>query len=224
MLTRQNINTVQVLHLSSHVEIFNLTSLQFRISLIGDDSVHDLGLVDMTQDHKNASTNLKSQSLLHENEELMTHSVFGLPAQFLRSFTVDNSETLCVQVSPVLEGDVGTDMVGMFNIFQLEQLVEMATSDAGQRVIEVICHPLSQRSSSPYSSLAVNICFNVLLVDDAHPFVQLSIRPRLILTNKLPIDIMLRTPMPHTFNKKESAKSSLEDYRIIDKDFTIHGK
>jgi hypothetical protein len=212
-----------VLHLSSHVEIFNLTSLQFRISLIGDDSVHDLGLVEITRDHKHHASGLKNQSLLHENEELMTHSVFGLPAQLLRSFTVDNSETLCVQVSPVLEGGECT-LVGMFNIFQLEQLVEMATSDAEQSVIEVACHPISQRSSSPHSSLAVNVCFNVSLVDDAHPFVQLSIMPRLILTNKLPIDIMLRTPMPHTFNKKESSQSSSEDYRIIDKNFTIHGK
>lgn len=192
--------------------------------MIGDDAVHDLGLVEITRDYKHHASSLKNQSLLHENEELMTHSVFGLPAQFLRSFTVDNSETLCVQVSPVLEGGESTDLLGMFNIFQLEQLVEMATSDAEQRVIEVACHPISQRGSSPHSSLAVNVCFSVALVDEAHPFVQLSIMPRLILTNKLPIDIMLRTPMPHTFNKKESSQSSSEDYRIIDKNFTIHGR
>lgn len=186
--------------------------------------MHDLGLVDMTRDHKSSASSVKDQSLLHKNEELMTHSVFGLPAQFLRSFTVDNSETLCVQVSPVLEGGESADLVGLFNIFQLEQLVEIATSDSDQRIIEVACHPVSQRTSSPHSSLAVNVCFNVSLVDDAHPFVQLSIMPRLILTNRLPIDIMLRTPMPHTFNKKETAHSSSEDYRIIDKNFTIHGE
>ena len=219
VLLSANPNFSQVLHLSSHVEIYNLTSLQFRISIIADESVHDLGLVEMTQDHISPGT-VKSQSLLHENEELMTHSVFGLPAQFLRSFTVDNSETLCIQVSPILEGS-STDLVGMFNIFQLEQLVEMATSDCNQQFIEVSCHPVSQRSSSPHSSLAVNVCFNVCLVDDAHPFVQLSITPRLILTNRLPIDVMLRTPMPHTFYKKEA--SYTEDYRIIDKNFTIHG-
>lgn len=205
------------------MEIYNLTSLQFRISLIGDDEVHDLGLVDMTRDNKNTASSLKTQSLLHENEELMTHSVFGLPAQFLRSFTADDSETLCIQVSPVFENGESADLVGMFNIFQLEQLVEMATSDSGQRIIEVACHPLSQRTSSPHASLAMNVCFNVSLVDEAHPFVQLSIMPRLILTNRLPIEIMLRTPMPHTFNKKDSSQSSSEDYRIIDKNFTIHG-
>ena len=183
--------------------------------------MHDLGLVDTTRDHlKHAG--LKNRSVLDETEDLMTHSVFGLPAQFLRSFTVDNSETLCVQVSPVLEGDICTDLVGMFNIFQLEQLVEMATSDGDQHVIEVVCHPVSQRSSAPHSSLAVNICFNVSMVDEAHPFVQISLMPRLILTNRLPIDIMIRTPMPHTFSKKEPSHNSSEDYRIVDNNFTIH--
>ena len=186
--------------------------------------MHDLGLVDMTQDHMTAaSSTTKKHSSLHENEKLMTHSVFGLPAQFLRSFTVDNSETLCVQVSPVLEGGHNnSDLIGMFNIFQLEQLVEIATSDANEQIIEVSCHPSSQRSSSPNPSLAVNICFNVSLVDNAHPFVQLSLMPRLILTNKLPIDIMLRTPMLHTFKKKEPyCHNYCGDYRIVDDNFTV---
>eukprot|EP00804_Cyclotella_cryptica_P002353 CCRYP_004076-RE/>CCRYP_004076-RE protein AED:0.10 eAED:0.10 QI:4221/1/1/1/0.94/0.78/19/1152/1666 len=208
-----------VLHLSSHVEIFNRTSLPFRISIIGDDSVHDLGIVN--QDHNNSSSR-KKQSFLDENKDLATYSVFGLPAQFLRSFTIDNSETLCVQVSPVLEGDNDTDLVGMFNLPILEQLVELATSEAEGQIIEVSCHPVSHRPSSPHPSLAANVCCDVSLVDDAHPFVQLSIMPRLILTNKLPIDIMLRTPMPHTFTKHESIQSSASDYRIIDKNFTFH--
>ena len=211
----------QVLHLSSHVEIFNCTSLPFRISIIGDDSVHDLGIVN--RDRKNSSGR-KNQSLFDEHKDLTTHSVFGLPAQFLRSFTIDNSETLCVQVSPVLEGDEGTDLVGLFNLPHLEQLVELATSEAERQIIEVSCHPVSHRSSSPHPSLTANVCCDVSLVDDAHPFVQLSIMPRLILTNKLPIDIMLRTPMPHTFTKKESIQSTTSDYRIIDKNFTTHGQ
>jgi hypothetical protein len=98
---------------------------------------------------------------------------------------IDNSETLCVQVSPVLEGEESSDLVGLFNIPQLEQLVEVATSDSDQQIIEVSCHTVSHRASQ-HPSLTANVCINVSLVDDAHPFVQLSITPRLILVSLNP--------------------------------------
>ena len=192
----------QVLHLSSHVEMHNSSSIPFRIAVIGDERVHDLGVVNKSEKRK-SSVRDGSQSLLKESEDLMTHSVFGLPAQLLRSFTVDTSETLCIQVSPVLEGSDNTGLVGMFNFPPLERLVEIATSGQSRRVIEVACSPSSRATHG--NSLTANICLKVSLVSDAQPFVELFIEPRAILKNRLPVSIIMRTPMPHTFMSSDSA-------------------
>ena len=39
-----------VLHLSSHVEMHNKSSLPFIIAIIGDESIHDLGIVQSSLD------------------------------------------------------------------------------------------------------------------------------------------------------------------------------
>jgi vacuolar protein sorting-associated protein 13A/C len=72
-----------VLHLSSHVEMHNSSSLPFRIAVIGDDSVNDLGVLNK-DNTRNRPVSDDSVSLIKENEDLMSHSVFGLPAPLLR--------------------------------------------------------------------------------------------------------------------------------------------
>jgi len=201
-----------VLHISSHVEMHNSSSLSFRIAVIGDDSVHDLGVVNKSQKRK--VTRDGSTSFLKQSEDLMTHSVFGLPAPLLRSFTVDNSETLCLQISPVLDDPDGVELVGMFN---LPPLVNIATSNESRSVTEVACSPSSRANRS--SSLAANIRCKVSLVEGSHPFVELFIEPRAILSNKLPVSVILRTPMPHTFVSAEHANDDTEDPNPI---YTTH--
>ncbi|KAL7555198.1 hypothetical protein ACHAWF_018915 [Thalassiosira exigua] len=190
-----------------------------RIAVIGDDSVHDLGVVNKSRKRK-GNVRDGSHSLLEESEDLMTHSVFGLPAHLLQSFTVDASETLCVQISPVLEGSHGTSLVGMFNLPPLERLVEIATSDDSRKIIDVVCSPASRGSRS--SSLAAKICCKVSLVDNAHPFVELFIEPRAVLKNKLPVSIILRTPMPHTVLSTDAPHSELLDDDAEDSNYTTH--
>jgi len=200
-----------VLHLSSHVEMYNSSSLPFRIAVLGDDKVHDLGIVKIAP--KSTSVNGSGgKSLLKESEELMTHSKFGLPAPLLTSFMIDTSETLCLQISPVLKETNDFALAGMFNLPPLDRLVEIATSSQGEarRVIEVSCSPSTRARN--LSSLVANVCCKVTLVDGAHPFVQLFIEPRVVMTNRLPVSVLLRTPMPHTLvsSNSDSGGESLE--------------
>lgn len=207
-----------VLHLSSHVEMHNKSSLPFRIAIIGDESIHDLGVVQCSPDERKNGRHDESKSLLKENEDLMTHSVFGLPAPLLRNFVANSSETLCIQVSPVLnDGSRIGGLVGMFNLPPLERLVAMASSsDEKRRIIEVTCSPSSRESRA--SSLTTHISFNVSLIDGDHAFIELSITPRAVLKNKLPVPVLVRTPMPHAFptiEREEEAKdSNYSTYRL----------
>lgn len=123
--------------------MYNSSSLPFRIAVIGDDTVHDLGVVNSTLKNTHSDGN-GTNTLLKESEELMTHSVFGLPAPLLRSFVIDTSETMCLQLSPVLQNSDTYGLVGMFNLPPLDRLVEMATSDETKRIIEVSCSPASR--------------------------------------------------------------------------------
>ena len=186
-----------VLHLSSHVEMHNKSSLPFRIAIVGDDRIHDLGIVQPSVEERKNGRHDESKSLLKENEELMTHSVFGFPAPLLHNFANKSSETLCIQVSPLL-GNESSDLAGMFNLPPLERLVAMASSlDGKRRIIEVTCSPTSHGSRA--SSLTTHVSFNVSLIDGNHAFIELSITPRAVLKNRLPVPVIVRTPMPHTF-------------------------
>lgn len=192
-----------VLHLSSHVEVHNKSSMPFRIAIIGDERIHDLGVVKSSSDERKNGRHDESKSLLKENEELMTHSVFGIPAPLLRNFATNSSETLCIQVSPILgDGSNGGGLVGMFNLPPMERLVAMASSSEGKRrIIEVTCSPSTRESRA--SSLTTHISLNVSLIDGLHAFIELSITPRAVLMNKLPVPVLVRTPMPHAFPTSE---------------------
>lgn len=206
-----------VLHLSSHVEMHNSSSLPFRIAVIGDDSVNDLGV--LNKDNKrNRPVSDDSVSLIKENEDLMSHSVFGLPAPLLRGFTVDTSETICLQISPTLEnqGD-DDDLFGLFNMPPLDHLIKIAASDERRRVLTVVCSPSHRQTK--VSSLAVNICCKVSLVGHARPFVELFIEPRLVMQNKMPVSLIVQTPMPHTFI---TSNASQPENSFEDPNYTTH--
>ncbi len=110
----------------------------------------------------------------------MSHSVFGLPAPLLRGLIVDTSETLCLQISPVLKESGGSGLFGLFNVPPLDHLIRIGTSDDRRRVLTVVCSPSNHHTR--VSSLAVNICCKVSLVRDCHPFVELFIEPQVIMT------------------------------------------
>ena len=213
------IKFTKVLHLSSHVEMHNSSSLPFRIAVIMDDRVKDLGILSKAQ-KRNRSVGDGSKSLLKESEDLMSHSVFGLPAPLLRGFTVDTSETLCLQITPVLEESVGSGLFGLFNMPPLDHLIKIATSDDRKRVITVACSPSSRHTR--VSSLSVNICCKVSLVGNCRPFVELFVEPRVIMQNKMPVSLILRTPMPHTFISSDSSQSENSHAELEDPNYTTH--
>lgn len=50
------------------------------------------------------------------------------------------------------------------------------------------------------NSLCIQICIKVTLLSNSLPFVEVFLKPRLTLTNQLPIYILFRTPMKYTFS------------------------
>ena len=174
--------------------------------MIGNDKVHDLGLIT-----KPTSARQGSQSSLEENKDVISQSVIGIPAYLLRDFACGASESLCVQISPVLDESGVASLFGMFNLPPMERLVEIATSYDNKRLIEVTCSPIS-RGGNNIASLSFNVRCDVSLVNNSRPFVNMTIEPRLILQNRLPVSVLLRTPMPYTFaSSTETHKSLYED-------------
>jgi hypothetical protein len=179
---------LQVLHISSHVEMYNMTSLSFQIGVFDShtNTVSDIGLIKDTN---------RTKEVVGENN----HSVFGLPAPILCNLNADSSEALRIQVSPWLMGDAPT-LQGVYTLPPFESLV---ASSAENWVSEVSCSPTTQEGRLP--SLVVNICCKVSLVDGRYPFVQLYMQPRLVLTNTLvSVSLLIRTPMPYVFDTRNS--------------------
>jgi hypothetical protein len=196
----------------------NSSSLPFKIAVIMNDCVKDLGILNKAK-KRNRSANDGSKSLLKESE-LISHSVFGLPAPLLHGFTVDTSETLCLQISPILEESCGGGLFGLFNMPPLEHLIKIAASDDRRRVLTVVCSPSYRHTKVP--SLAVNICCKVSLVGNTRPFVELFVEPRLIMQNKLPVSLILRTPMPHTFISSYASQAENSPAEAEHTNYTTH--
>jgi vacuolar protein sorting-associated protein 13A/C len=60
------------------------------------------------------------------------------------------------------------------------------------------------RLSDPFV-LQVRLVASIL--DRNHPFIEIFLEPRLLLENKIPVRLTLRTPMPHTFKSKASLET-----------------
>jgi len=187
-----------VLHLSSQVEMYNLSSLPFRIAIFKDDTSQDLGHLSPIKKEK------RKNEIREGNEPLSSHAIFGFPAPLISGFAVDSIENIQIQLIPVTNDN--SELFGTLIVPPLQQLINM-TGPGKDTVFEVSC---SNWKETPFPSLVANVRTNVSFTGDSHPFIQLLIEPRAIMVNKLPIKTLVRTPMPHTY-RTEGPQHQVDD-------------
>jgi vacuolar protein sorting-associated protein 13A/C len=87
----------------------------------------------------------------------------------------------------------------------------MANGDGPISTMDIICAAVKsdETKSSDENIMVVQVCVKVSLVDNVHPFVEIFVRPRALLQNKLPITMMVRTSAEFTFAAPDVSK---EDY------------
>jgi hypothetical protein len=72
---------------------------------------------------------------------------------------------------------------------------------------EITCRPVNRKNPSDtnvprdLSSFVFQAIVSMLLVDGKDPFIEIFIEPRSVISNKIPVKIDVKTPMPHVFSR-----------------------
>jgi len=114
------------------------------------------------------------------------------------------------RASTSLVGNRGSFRWGALYLPSVAKLVEIGSGNFPAYSTEVACFmPREEMHSRPVGKsismnhgdyICIQISIKVTLVSQAHPFVEVFIQPRTIIENKLPVSILVRTPMPFTFS------------------------
>ena len=146
---------------------------------------------------------------------------FGIPLDLLSQ----EDETTNLHLSPRIDGG---KVLGEVVLPSLREVVAHAASgEATSRLVVTCKSPRNfsekrdgARLPDPFS---LQVRLKAILVDRKYPFIEIFLEPRLLLENRMPTNITLRTPMPHTFkamanNKKiepEGRKEGYETYHEL---------
>ena len=154
----------------------------------------------------------KSTALLSE-----TPSSLGIPINLLSDY-INKRETsrMTLFASPMIQENILNPnepysshiLVGaLINLPSMKSLTEMAKDGTGTKVLEIPfrLHSKNKATVSPLNSsrdvlMTAQVCIKVSLIKKIHPFVEVFIQPRAVLRNTLAINLILRTPMPHTYS------------------------
>ena len=189
-------------HVSSQIEIKNSTTLPFMISVKSPEGTEEVGVCH-SDDEKQAKDLVQSR----DGNTFSSHNVgFGIPVHFLAglgtsSYAFAGQPSITMVISPMLSSDHKAEeasLRGEVVLPDLRSLVQIATSNSFVQSFDVTCAP--RDAGQQYGPMVVQICCKVTLVDNSHPFVELFLQPRALLQNNLPVSILVRTPMPHTFS------------------------
>ena len=197
-----------VVHLSSHVDISNSTPIPFAISVKSGETLEKIGVCPAIAD----SQKRKGATLTAgENDTVSRQSAgFGIPIHNLQALNNranrdDGSPSVIIVISPLVgEGSSEkTNLFGEVVLPSLGSLVKIATGNSCVQSFEVTCTPKNKdREQQQQDAVTLQICCRVTLVGSYHPFVELFFQPRALLQNNLPVSVMIRTPMPHTFSTR----------------------
>mmetsp|Transcript_10115 Transcript_10115/g.22639 ORF Transcript_10115/g.22639 Transcript_10115/m.22639 type:complete len:3425 (-) Transcript_10115:94-10368(-) len=215
-----------VVHISSHVDIINSSPIPLGISVKTEQGIEEVGVCAAAE----AETAKRLAPQDREGNTLSHCSAgFGIPITYLRSLShsspSDTSKpSTTIVVSPLPDRD--NDMEGRLNLSgevvlpSLASLVQVAMGNSSVQSFEVsctsTCSPEKDRKSQ--DAMVLQVCCRVSLVQSYYPFVELFFQPRALLSNNLPVRIVIRTPMSHTFSSCSELLSINADGREESRD------
>lgn len=205
----------QTLHLSSPVDVHNSTSVSFSLAVSVDGKDVDVGLC---AGHQGDMSVFSSSSVVLDERDGSSSKPskgFGIPLDLLSQ----QDRTTTLHISPRIDGG---KVSGEIVLPSLREVVKHTGSGEATSRLGVICKSPRAFSDTRVDGsrlpdpFALQVRLKADLVDRRYAFIELFLEPRLLLENRMPIGITLRTPMPHTFkakqNQGEAAEGSKKEY------------
>ena len=137
---------------------------------------------------------------------------FSIPldliSTFVKSWTAGNRSKLALAISPICSMGSASELEGTIYI-EPPSFDEFKKAPSGglKTKFDVTCRTLAghKTQSDPF---VVQVVVQMILVDAKHLSITFILEPRAVIENKMPVNIHLRTPMPHTFSSSEQDISS----------------
>jgi vacuolar protein sorting-associated protein 13A/C len=223
---------LQVLHVSSCVEVHNLTALPFELFLKDKEETIDVGVCNPNDEFRASSLSLTITEMgatLAKPSRRFGISVDKLSA-FHQAWSSKGRAHLSLALSP--QGVQNYEFLG--GDIVLEPSLAFLQGRPGKKEshrFEVVCRSESSQAALSDSRwrdpLAVVVRSEVSLVDGNIPSIEIFLEPRALIENNLPVSISVRTPMPHTFNTSkpfDQTGGDPDDERraLVDSSDTIH--
>jgi len=210
-----------VLHLTTHVEIVNRTLLPFEVEVVDqNDESHRVGrcLAKNTQ----LDTSTPSTVPSGDGVDSKKSKSFSIPIPLLTGFCKDwesrGKGKLTLRLIPLIsefeKSAHAVELSGKFDL--MASLLELRRAPDGliKSNMEVTCrsHELG-REIHPFS---LQVVLSMMLVADENVVITVSLEPRAVIENRIPLPMKFRTPMPQTFSKsrKEEVENKETTYEL----------
>ena len=200
----------------SHVELINQTLIPFNIEYLYDGENFDVGKCSSKNSVHKVSKALSSIDGIVSKKA----SNFSIPIPFLRKFQKDwqkfGKGKITLKLKPLIGeldtiSENGSDLLG--EVSTLVSLQEMRRAPYGQiqSKVEVTCRrkDILNRDMHP---LTLRVVFSMKLLAGEHVLIDVSLEPRSIIENRIPLPMKIRTPMPRTFSTCQKEADSKEKY------------
>jgi hypothetical protein len=159
---------------------------------------------------KHNTSSSKSHLVIKDGNVSRTSRRQGIPLELTSQFWSEWDERgeaiLSLIFIPNLENlPEGSTLSGGVKLSVSKQSFSRLAGNIVSNKFDVTCRPLSREDAStqipppPLDSFIFQTTICMKLVDSAYPSLDIRIEPRAILSNKLPLNIEIRSPMPHIF-------------------------
>ncbi|KAL3923118.1 MAG: hypothetical protein SGILL_001838, partial [Bacillariaceae sp.] len=216
-----------VLHLSSHLEVENNTLLPFDIDFVTNHESHYVGKC--TPKGKHADVNVPSAvGGATSGIDSRKSKTFSVPIPLLSAFDKDwesyGSATVTLRLKPSITGvenclDNSHELSGKVDL--AASVLELRRSSKGilKTKADVTCRSHEQLGISVHP-FALQVVLTAMLVADEQVRMIVSLEPRAIIQNRMPVAMKLRTPMPHTYSvsKKQERENKEVTYELEPQD------
>jgi vacuolar protein sorting-associated protein 13A/C len=173
------------------------------VSVLIDGFKNEVGVCMANNQVKKSDTALSTSKGVAGKE---SHS-FSVPIDLLRDFTAEwiNSGKSIVSmiISPSLSNQSSASsyikLSGTIDVTPSLRRLKGSNDGCVISKFDVTCRPEEETGRNVYP-LVVQVLLKMTLVDDVHVYVDVCLEPRAVIENKVPVDIKIRTPMPHTFS------------------------
>jgi hypothetical protein len=192
-----------VVHLSSSINIRNNASIPFQIALLSSNEWKDIGVCGVSQHEKDSKASIPFRSTFTVEDGTISKpsTSFGVPVdkldEFLTQWKHKGAIDVVLKVTPQLPDSFYSDQAqlnGRMDFHAVQEILLQTHENCIKTKFDVTCRGAAAR----VNSFVLQATAELSLVDSMHLFLDITLDPRSVLVNNMPVPLSIRTPMPHT--------------------------